>query len=119
MGDRQVIGVRRWGAAGKAIGVDPGISRVVYFDRDVVRSWERAALTRHPDGHFDVLFVAANVQLSMCIEGQLETRPAGTFGDCEQWYATEQPAPQGTAWLYRARPDGTPMEPVLWIEEAT
>ena len=84
---------------GKAIGVDPSWPGVVYADRDVVRGWEEIELTRHDDGFWSAHFIAADVELSIQPNGDLETRPAGTYGGYEQLDALT--FPDGVSIVYR------------------
>lgn len=84
---------------GHYIGLQPGTADV-YADRDTAGSWEELALTKHADGKtFDVLLKAADKQLSQNLSGGLESRPKGTGGSWETFYATEQP--DGSKLLYR------------------
>jgi hypothetical protein len=97
---------------GKVLRVDPTQPKVVHADRDTVGPHEEIELTKHDDNRFDARFLASNMQLSMNFEGKLETRPAGTDGAWETFFATDQP--DGSSLLYRF--EGTTLLPVLVIE---
>lgn len=108
----QKVGIR---SEGKAIGIDPatGPTFPVYANRDAVGDWEEAQLTSHPNGQFDVLFLATNRQLTITPDGRLESRPGGSVGGWELLYATQQP--DGSALLYRLLPGNVPSR-MLTIE---
>ena len=83
---------------GKFIGVQPGTT-VVYSNRDALGGWETIELTALNDGLFSGRFVDADKQLSIQPDGSLQTRPAGTVGAWEKFYATDQP--DGASLVYR------------------
>jgi hypothetical protein len=100
---------------GKIIGVEPntGPSFPVYTNRDSIGGWEEVTLTPHDNGTFDVIFVAANRQLSITPPGKLESRPIGAVGGWETFYATTQP--EGVNFLYRY--EGNTLVNLLLLEE--
>ena len=93
---QDVVGVR-W--RGRALGIDPADPETVYADRSAVGAWERARLTSHDEGYFDVWFIEANRQLAIEPGGALASRPAGVIGAWEQFQATTQP--EGVSFVYR------------------
>ncbi len=68
---------------GKYLGLEPGTTRV-YADRPALGAWEEVVLTSH-GAWWDVRFGAANRQLTVTPDRQLDSRPAGTFGEWEQF----------------------------------
>ncbi len=69
---------------GKYLGIEPGTTRV-YADRAALGWWEDVALTSHPEGWYDVRFIAANRQLTVTPTGSLESRIAGAIGEWERF----------------------------------
>jgi hypothetical protein len=82
--------------------VEATAARIALVDRPTDAGL--VALTEHngPEAaaiRFDARFTKANVQLAITVNGDLETRPAGTFGAYEQLFCTTQP--DETSILYR------------------
>jgi len=86
------LGLRR---DGHYLGIDPGDpTHAVYANRDALGPWEDVAVTSH-GAWVDVRFLAANRQLCLTPEGNLESRPAGAIGAWEQLTLTTEPATIG------------------------
>lgn len=96
----------------KYIGVDPSHTEV-YTDRDKGGAWEEIELVPKDKG-FLARFNAANLQLSQQPDGSLQTRPVGSDGPYETFFATSQP--DGSNFMYRFH-DGVLVQPILQIEE--
>lgn len=94
---------------GKYLGLEPGTEQP-YANRDAIGGWEEIELTQHKDGYFDALFIAANRQFTLTPDGDLQSRPAGTFGSWESFFATEQP--DGSKLCYRID-QGNLVQPAL------
>lgn len=94
---------------GLYLGVDPAFPAFVYGDRQHGAAWEEVLVTAHAGGLIDVVFVAANRQLTITPDGQLETRIAGTFQEWEQ--LTVLPLPASGLPLLR-RVNVSPSQPI-------
>jgi hypothetical protein len=124
--------------AGKYTGVDPHpiTSRIdehgrrvpvsgdaqfpVYRNRDEGRGWERVLLSKHDDGSYDGVYIAADRQLSINDQGGLESRKAGAIGPNEQLWARTQPEQTDDhGILYRLNADGEIIGTPLQIEAAS
>lgn len=78
----------------------------------------KVKITKHSDGHYDVLFTKANLTLSIEPDGRMVSRPAGTYAAFEQLDAITAPKPNVVSVIYRVADGSICGGNVLQIVEA-